>query len=167
MSIKDTKARAFEKLFEYAKEQRDNGDDELLNKMKYFFRQSSWESPMCILDGGRENKNKMENEDKDKMLFVSQPMLNKTMEEFHEVARDIKAEIEAETGESIILIDSWIYGNAGDQAKNSPVYYLGRSLEAMAEADYIAFASGWKGARGCLIERQIADSYDFERIFEF
>lgn len=104
---------------------------------------------------------------KEKFLFVSQPMEKKTMEEFQEVARDAQAEIEAETGEKIILLDSWIYGNAGDRSKNPPVYYLGRSLEIMAEADYVAFVGNWKGARGCLIERDVADSYDVERIFEF
>lgn len=124
--------------------------------MEYFFRKN----PVCILDS------KMKT-DGDKILFVSQPMFNKTMEKFHQVARDVKARIEMETGESVKVIDSWIYGNAGEYTKNPPVYYLGKSLELMAEADYVAFAEGWTEARGCLIERQIADSYDFERIFEF
>lgn len=50
--------------------------------------------------------------------------------------------------------------------KNSGrLWYLGRSIQQMEEADAIYFCEGWEDARGCLIERQVAEKYGL-RILE-
>ena len=50
--------------------------------------------------------------------------------------------------------------------KNSGrLWHLGRSIQQLEEADAIYFCDGWENARGCLIERQVAEKYGL-RILE-
>jgi Asp-tRNA(Asn)/Glu-tRNA(Gln) amidotransferase A subunit family amidase len=46
-----------------------------------------------------------------------------------------------------------------EEGKNTPVHYLAKSIEAMAEVDGVVFMPGWEQARGCRIENQIALEY--------
>lgn len=39
-------------------------------------------------------------------------------------------------------------------------WYLAKSLELMAEADLIFFVNDWESARGCTIEKQVAEAYN-------
>lgn len=39
------------------------------------------------------------------------------------------------------------------------LFYLAKSIDAMANVDAVYFAEGWNFARGCKIERRIAEDY--------
>ena len=39
------------------------------------------------------------------------------------------------------------------------LFYLAKSIDAMANVDAVYFADGWNFARGCKIERRIAEDY--------
>lgn len=60
------------------------------------------------------------------------------------------------------LIDSIIDGADSDIAANGDaigIWYLGKSLQLLAQADLVFFVNGWEQYRGCNIERQVANSY--------
>lgn len=51
-------------------------------------------------------------------------------------------------------------------SKNRPLYYLGKSLTLLAEADVAYFVKGWEYARGCKIEHTCAVEYGVDCIVE-
>lgn len=92
-----------------------------------------------------------------KKLFISQPMRGKTDEEIKaERAKAIQSAEEI-AGEPVEVIDSF-FENAPVNAK--PLWFLGKALELLADADVAYFAPGWKEARGCRIEHTCANEYD-------
>lgn len=97
-----------------------------------------------------------------KKLFISQPMRGKTDEEIlNERDLAVYAAIE-ELDEEVEVIESF-FQDAPADAK--PLWYLGKSLEMLAEADVAYFATGWKDARGCCIEYMSAIEYGIPVIF--
>ena len=96
-----------------------------------------------------------------KKLFISQPMRGKSDEEIlMEREKAIKAAEEL-VGEPVEVIDSF-FQNAPADAK--PLWFLGKSLELLSDADVAYFAPGWKDARGCIIEHDCAISYGIKSI---
>ena len=96
-----------------------------------------------------------------KKLFISQPMHGKSDEEIlAERQKAIKA-AEKVIGEPVEVIDSF-FEKAPVNAK--PLWFLGKSLELLADADVAYFAPGWEDARGCKIEHTCAVEYDINRI---
>lgn len=96
-----------------------------------------------------------------KKLFISQPMRGKSDEEIlMEREKAIKT-AEKLVGEPVEVIDSF-FRNAPADAK--PLWFLGKSLELLSNADVAYFAPGWKDARGCIIEHDCAISYGIKSI---
>lgn len=88
-------------------------------------------------------------------------MRGKSDEEiFAERQKAIKA-AEKVIGEPVEVIDSF-FEKAPVNAK--PLWFLGKSLELLADADVAYFAPGWEDARGCKIEHTCAVEYDINRI---
>ena len=59
------------------------------------------------------------------------------------------------------MIDSF-FQSAPVGAK--PLWFIGKSLELLADADVAYFAPGWEEARGCKIEHTCAVEYNIDRI---
>lgn len=98
-----------------------------------------------------------------KKLFISQPMRGKSNDEIiAEREKAVKAAAE-KLGEPVEVIDSFF---KDAPATAAPLWFLGKSLEALARADIIYFCPGWDTARGCKIEHQCAVEYGIERIYE-
>ena len=96
-----------------------------------------------------------------KKLFISQPMRGKTDEEIKE-EREKAIEAASElVGEPVEVIDSF-FEKAPADAK--PLWFLGKSLELLADADVAYFATGWDDARGCIIEHDCAIAYGIKSI---
>ena len=91
-----------------------------------------------------------------KKLFISQPMKGKTDEEILAVREAAVAEAEKMFGEPVQILDSFFQGAP---AENRPLWYLGKSLQVLAEADIAFFAKGWEDARGCRMEHLCATEY--------
>lgn len=91
-----------------------------------------------------------------KKLFISQPMSGKTDEEIKAERTRAIQKAEEIIGEPVEVIDSF-FEKAPDNAK--PLWFLGKSLELLADADAAYFAPGWKEARGCRIEHTCALEY--------
>ena len=97
-----------------------------------------------------------------KKLFISQPMKGKTDETIKEERQAATKtepirEAEQAVGEPVEVIDSFFEGAPADA---KPLWFLGKSLELLAQADIAYFAEGWQDARGCRIEHTCAQEYD-------
>lgn len=66
---------------------------------------------------------------------------------------------------AMFLIDNFLPVPEAEMEKK-PIYYLGRSIQMMAEADYVLFAKDWHLKRGCIIEHEIAEAYGKRIIYE-
>ena len=98
-----------------------------------------------------------------KKLFISQPRRGKTNEEILVERKKAIESAERNLGEPVEVIDSF-FKDAPVDAK--PLWYLGKSLELLSNADVVYFVKGWEEARGCRIENQCALEYGIELIIE-
>ena len=97
-----------------------------------------------------------------KKIFISQPMKDKTDEQIlKERERAVSVVKEKFNGEDVEIIDSF-FQSAPHDAK--PLWFLGKSLELLADADVAYFAPGWDDARGCIIEHDCAIAYGIKSI---
>lgn len=101
-----------------------------------------------------------------KKLFVSQPMRGLSDEEILKAREEIKVRAEKAVGEEVELINSFIDECPGEINKQIPVWYLGKSIQFLSEADIAYFGGDWENARGCKIEREIAKEYGIDIIEE-
>ena len=101
-----------------------------------------------------------------KKLFISQPMRGLTDEEILKVREEIKARAEYFIGEPLELINSFIEDYPGEINKSIPVWYLGKSIQFLSQADIVYFGGDWRNARGCKIEYEIASAYGIKVIKE-
>ena len=94
-------------------------------------------------------------------IFISMPMKAKSTEqvrvEMNKVFEFIKGKLpEAELIDSIIDDADKNIALKGDDVG---VWYLGKSILLLSEADIVFFVNDWKDFRGCSIEREIAEKY--------
>ncbi|MDU4326015.1 MAG: DUF4406 domain-containing protein [Clostridium celatum] len=94
-----------------------------------------------------------------KKLFISQPMRGLTEQEILKVREKIRVRAEKIIGEAIEVIDSFIKDYPGEKNKSIPVWYLGKSIQLLSQADIVYFGGEWRNARGCKIEHEIAKEY--------
>lgn len=99
-----------------------------------------------------------------KKLFISQPMRGLKDEEILKAREEIRKKAEKEIGEPVELIDSFIKEYPGEINKSVPVYYLGKSIVFLSQADVAYFGGDWKNSRGCLIEHEVAVQYGIDRL---
>lgn len=91
-----------------------------------------------------------------KKLFISQPMRGKSDEQIKKEREEAIKKASEILNEEILVIDSF-FEKAPVDAK--PLWFLGKSLELLADADCVYFAPGWEDARGCRIEHECAKEY--------
>jgi hypothetical protein len=97
-------------------------------------------------------------------IFISQPMKDKTDEQIlEERNRAIEIIKQKFNTTDVEIIDSFMQG-APHNAK--PLWFLGKSLQFLSEADVAYFVKGWNDYRGCKIEHTCAKEYNIETIEE-
>lgn len=101
-----------------------------------------------------------------KKLFISQPMKGLTDEEILKAREEIKARAEQAIGEQVELIDSFVEDYPKEINKSIPVWYLGKSIQFLSQADIAYFGGDWRNARGCKIEYEVANAYGIKTITE-
>lgn len=99
-----------------------------------------------------------------KKLFVSVPMKGRTEEEIKASIQKMKKIAEVYEGEELELIDSYVEDNAPWKA-NPPVWYLGKSLEKLSEADIFIGIDDYYNWSGCYIERITAHRYGIKSYY--
>ena len=91
-------------------------------------------------------------------VFISFPMSGKSYDDLVKERNSIINQCKMYFSECTYYIDT-IFDDS-DYSYNDPLYYLGKSIVAMSEADIVVFARGWENARGCLIEYDCAKKYN-------
>lgn len=97
-----------------------------------------------------------------KKLFISQPMKGKTDEAIKaernaliEEARKVHGEFE--------VVDSFFEDAPKENGVvTKPVWYLGKSLQRLSEADFVVFGDHWEDFNGCCIEHEVCERYGIE-----
>ena len=69
--------------------------------------------------------------------------------------------LQTTNGLPVEVIDSFFQGAP---VGVKPLWFLGKSLELLADADVAYFAPGWNDARGCIIEHDCAIAYGIKSI---
>ena len=101
-----------------------------------------------------------------KKLFISQPMKGLTDKEILKAREEIKTRAEQAIGEQVELIDSFIEDYPREINKSISVWYLGKSIQFLSQADVAYFGGDWRNARGCKIEYEVANAYGIKTITE-
>lgn len=101
-----------------------------------------------------------------KKIFISQPMRGLTDEEILNKRQEIMKNTEKVIKEPVELIDSFIEDYPKEINKHIPVFYLGKSIQFLSQADIAYFGGDWRNARGCKIEHEVAKQYGIEIIEE-
>lgn len=99
-----------------------------------------------------------------KKLFISQPMKGKSDADILAERQKAIKSAEEKIGEPVEVIDSF-FQEAPVDAK--PLWFIGKSLELLADADIAYFAKGWQDARGCKIENTSAIEYGIPVIEDY
>ncbi len=96
-------------------------------------------------------------------VFISQPMIDKTDEQIlNERKRAIKI-IKKKYGKDVEILDSFFTDASHG---NTPVWFLGKSLEVLSQANLAYFIGEWRKYRGCKIENTVAHEYGIDTIEE-
>ena len=98
-------------------------------------------------------------------LFISIPMKDRTTEDIKYQMTKEKQRLEQLLGIEFELIDSCIEEDAPADTTNPALWFMGKSISMMADADVVYFSKGWEGATGCLIEQEIAKTYNVKRLY--
>ena len=101
-----------------------------------------------------------------KKLFISQPMRGLTDDEILKAREEIKNRAEKTIGEPLELINSFFEEYPRENTKSIAVWYLGKSIQLLSQADVVYFGGDWRNARGCRIEYEIANAYGIKVIKE-
>ena len=92
-------------------------------------------------------------------VFISQPMRDKTDEEIKTEREKAVSIIKEKYNQDVEIIDSF-FENAPHNAK--PLWFFGKSLELLADADVAYFCKDWELYRGCRIEHICAKEYGID-----
>lgn len=90
-------------------------------------------------------------------VFISCPMLGRSEGEIIDEMNYAKINIEKQIDDPEYL-DSRIT-ELPPRTKSEALWYMGKGLQLMADADVVYFCNGWQHARGCLLEHQAALAY--------
>lgn len=96
--------------------------------------------------------------------FISQPMKGKTDQEIKEERGKAISSLKEKFGDDVQIIDSFFEGAPADV---KPLWFLGKSIQLLADADVAYFCKGWEEARGCKIENTCAIEYGLEVIEDY
>lgn len=94
-------------------------------------------------------------------VMISQPMKGKTEQQIKEERNII---IDKFKKMHIEVIDT-IFTEEAPQDCNVAVYYLGKSISAMKDIDALYMCNGWREARGCQIEYEVAMKYGIKILY--
>lgn len=101
-------------------------------------------------------------------VFISQSMRGKTDQEIIGERALATEHMRLLLKEPIEIIDSFIDGKPDENFRvdRIAIWYLTKSIELLAGADIAFFCKGWKEARGCVIEHEVAERYGITIIEE-
>lgn len=87
-------------------------------------------------------------------IMISQPMKGKTNEQIRAERAELAEKLKEQGHE---VVDTVFNDFPNGQA--TPLHYLAKSIEFLANVDGVVFMKGWQNARGCRIEEICAREY--------
>ena len=94
-----------------------------------------------------------------KYVFISQPMNGLNDNQIKINRNELVEYAKREYGVDVQIIDSFFEGAPHHK---KPIWFLGKSIEKLADAEVIIMGEGWESARGCKIEHDVAKAYGIE-----
>lgn len=91
-------------------------------------------------------------------VMISQPMNGLSVEQ---VKANRKAVVEMLEAKGHEVVDT-VIAETPPETEHQALWYLGKSLELMAQCDCVFFMKGWDATRGCRIEHAAALAYGVE-----
>ena len=99
-----------------------------------------------------------------KKLFISCPMKGRTEENIRKSMKKMHEIAEIYFDEKLKVIPTYIEDNPPEN-NNQAIWYLGKSIQLLAEADYfIGLDYSCDYFKGCITERDIANNYGIRMI---
>lgn len=100
-----------------------------------------------------------------KKVFISLPMSGKREKEIMEDKRGILEYLGHFSifEKDMEILDTYITSEPPEDS-NVRLWYLGNTIELLAQADLVIFARDWEKARGCRIEMECAKIYHIPTI---
>lgn len=99
-----------------------------------------------------------------KKVFISQPMRGKTSKEILAARNEVFTKLQDCLPEyELRLIDSFITDMPDANVKNKSVWYLGKSIQLLSEADIMLGPCDYLRYAGCNIETEVARAYGIQR----
>lgn len=96
-----------------------------------------------------------------KLIFISLPMRDRELDEIHDDIDRLYRLITNEFPQEDCQVINTIWTDDPPTDIYDPgVWYLGKSVSALAEADLVVFHPNWREARGCIIEHMICALYN-------
>lgn len=95
-------------------------------------------------------------------VMISQPMNGKSEEKIKEE----RASIIDKFNKMHIDVVNTLFTEVAPEGCNEAVYYLGKSISAMKDVDAIYMCDGWRQARGCVIEHEVARLYGIKILYK-
>lgn len=96
-------------------------------------------------------------------VMISQPMNGKTDEEILFIRKNAKKYLES-IGYDVV--DTFFQDGPSGKEASRPIYFLGKSLKAMAFCNVVYFCKGWENTRGCRIEHAVASEYGLKILYQ-
>lgn len=96
-------------------------------------------------------------------IFISQLMKDKTNQEIEQERKEIIEKIRKHFKKIEVKVIDSFFKDAPYDAK--PLWFLGKSLELLSNANVIVLGKGWENARGCRIEHECAVQYGIPIIY--
>lgn len=95
-----------------------------------------------------------------KKVMLIQPMLGRNEDEIKR-EREMITEAIKSNGQEVI---NTLFTEEAPKDSKQALWYLGKSIQAMAEADTVLLLPNWREARGCKIEYECAKAYGIETV---
>lgn len=96
-------------------------------------------------------------------VFISQPMRDKTDEQILKERKRAVQVINEKYGEEVEILESFFQGVPHDA---KPLWFLGKSIMLLSQADVAYFIGEWRNYRGCKAENMLAHEYGIDTIEE-
>lgn len=90
-----------------------------------------------------------------KKVFISQPMRGREQADIIAEREKVTAYLKEQGYE---VLDSFVTDHS-PETNNLRVWYLGKSLEILSQADAAYFCDGWVNNSGCFIEHEVCKQY--------
>ncbi len=88
--------------------------------------------------------------------MISQPMRGKTDKQIQEERAELVKQLE---NQGHIVVNTVFDEMDFPKGKDTPLHYLAKSIEYLANVDGLVCMQGWENARGCRIEEACAREY--------